>query len=312
MLTPESPELLTVPSRLKSHLAEAVVTLHFHDVSNFQGNYQPTGPTIAKATEGTDFTDAFFAQNRQRTLAGGWPFLGYHFLHHGSIQAQVTHAISVVGRDQPLMLDVETAGDGSWPTLAEVEQFMDLYAQQSGGGRVTLVYLPRWFWSGNLGSPGLAGIASRGAGLISSQFTTYSDTGPGWNPYGGMTPIIWQYTSTPIDTDAFKGTQDQLANVFAGGDAMTDPFTTAEQGALDDMEWRMDAIWSDVPKLRGGRYINDPALNTNGLHAHLAAIDQTLADIKAAVEALQLGTVGLTQAQVDARIAGSTITPPAQ
>jgi hypothetical protein len=274
------------------------VTLHFHDVSNFQGNYQPTGPTIAKATEGTDFTDAFFAQNRQRTLAGGWPFLGYHFLHHGSIQAQVTHAISVVGRDQPLMLDVETAGDGSWPTLAEVEQFMDLYAQQSGGDRVTLLYLPQWFWSGNLGSPNLSAIASRGAGLISSQFTTYSDTGPGWNPYGGLTPIIWQYTSTPIDTDAFKGTQDQLADVFAGG-AMTNP--SAQQ--IDDIAWVLDAVAHVRPNIVGGRFTGAPC-----------ELSTTILDIQKRLAALEQGsaTGGLTQAQVDARIAASTINPPAQ
>jgi hypothetical protein len=219
------------------------MTLHFHDVSNFQPNYTPTGPTIAKATEGTDFVDNMFASNRQLTEAGGWPFIGYHFLRHGNVQAQVTHAISVVGNGQPLMLDVETAVDGSVATLADVLLFMDLYAQQSGGGRVTLVYLPEWYWSGHIGSPDLTPIAQRGAALISSDYTPYTDNGPGWQPYGGMTPVLWQWTSTPLDTNAYKGTQDQLRAVFNGA-----PVTTPRPPIGDDMlRYAFGASFTDRP-----------------------------------------------------------------
>lgn len=186
------------------------MTIHFHDISSFQGNYDPTGPTIAKATEGSTWTDQWFVTNRLRTIAHGWPFLAYHFLWPGDIPAQVAHANAVIGAGQPLMLDVETTTTGAIPTLADVLSFMDLH------GHVTLVYLPQWFWSGHWGSPSLAPIAERGAGLISSNYTTYSDTGPGWAPYGGMTPVIWQYTADPIDTNAYRGSQDELAAVFTG------------------------------------------------------------------------------------------------
>lgn len=270
------------------------MTIHFHDVSNFQPGYVPTGPTIAKATEGTDFTDWTFASNRSKTLAGGWPFLGYHFLRSGSIAAQVAHAQAVIGADQPLMLDVELAGDGSFPSYSEVQEFMDLH------GKVTLVYLPRWFWSGHWGSPGLNSIASRGAGLISSDYTTYSDTGPGWNPYGGMTPIIWQHTATPLDTNAFQGTQDQLAAVFSGGDGMSE--TTAQQ--VDDIAWCVDAILNMRDHLVGGQYKGAPT-------PVVAAIKALQADVAAIKAELAASTgSGLTQAQVDARIAASTLTPP--
>lgn len=194
------------------------MTIHFHDVSSYQGDYHPTGPTIAKATEGTGFTDPRFATTRQRTIAGGWPFLGYHFLRSGQIAQQVAHAAAVVGKGQPLMLDVETANDGSFPSFAEVLQFVAGWP-----GIVSLAYIPQWFWAGKWHSPSLAPLASRGVGLISSAYTAYSDTGPGWHPYGGMTPVIWQHTSTPIDTNAYKGTQAQLGAVFAGKPAQIAP-----------------------------------------------------------------------------------------
>lgn len=191
------------------------MTIRYHDVSHFNGAYQPTGPTVAKATEGSTFTDSEFAAIRSRTRAGGWPFLAYHFLAHGNIAAQVAHVVSVVGRGQPVMLDVESEPGTPDPTLADILAFADQYA--AAGGRVTLGYLPRWYWSGHLGSPSLVGLRTRHIGLVSSLFTTYSDSGPGWAPYGGLTPVIWQYTSTPLDTNAFKGTQAQLATLWANG-----------------------------------------------------------------------------------------------
>lgn len=196
-----------------------MTALKFHDVSHYQGDYTPTGPTIAKATEGTTFTDARYATTRDRTLAGGWPFAGYHFLRHGvDITAQAKHAYSVIGK-LPAMLDVETASvDGSKATLAETLAFIDAY--RALGGVLYLVYLPHWYWQ-MWGSPSLKPLLDRGCVLISSNYTTYSDTGPGWDPYGGMAPGIWQYTSTPIDTNAFKGTQSQLGKLFTtGGTAM--------------------------------------------------------------------------------------------
>jgi len=204
----------------------------FHDVSHYQGDYHPTGPTIAKATEGTGYTDPQFATTRSRTLAGGWPFLGYHFLTPGRITAQVDHAVSVIGRGRPVMLDVES-GAGGDAGLQDVLAFADAYAQRGGGGRVTLAYIPKWYWSGQWGSPSLSGVESRGMGLISSEYTTYSDNGPGWQPYGGMTPVIWQYTSTPLDTNAFKGTQAELGQLFTYGTRGDDDMALTD----DDKAW---------------------------------------------------------------------------
>jgi hypothetical protein len=209
------------------------MTIFFHDVSNWNGDYHPDGPCIAKATEGTGYTDPRFVTNRDRTLAGGWPFLAYHYLHHGDIHDQVMHAESVVGAGQPLMLDVEIVEiDGVRlpdPTLTDTFDFMAMWP-----GLVSLAYIPRWFWQSVWGSPSLTGITDRGAGLISSSYTTYSDTGVGWAPYGGVWPSVWQYTSTPLDSNAYKGTVDQLRRLFAEGvnDMTPDEVKAAVKAAM--------------------------------------------------------------------------------
>ncbi|MFD0639619.1 hypothetical protein ACFQ9X_56520 [Catenulispora yoronensis] len=50
----------------------------------------------------------------------------------------------------------------------------------------------------------------------------YSDTDPNWNPYGGVAPLIWQYTDAQpyggqhIDFNAYRGTPTQLADLING------------------------------------------------------------------------------------------------
>lgn len=191
------------------------MTIKFYDVSNnnYPPYFPPSGPTIAKACEGAGFTDAYFTQNRDLTLAGGWPFIGYEFLRGDQdVAAQVAHTKAVVGAGTPVMLDIEVAGDNdTWPTYSQTWQFITMH------GKVTLGYLPEWFWRDYWGSPDLTSMFGASRKLISSNYTTYSDSGPGWNSYGGVVPTIWQFTDTPIDTNAFKGTMAQLAAVFAGG-----------------------------------------------------------------------------------------------
>lgn len=202
------------------------MTIKYHDVSHHNGDYHPTGPTAAKATEGTTFTDSQFTTTRSRTRAGKWPFIAYHWLHHTNIAGQVSHVIAVIGHGQPLMLDVEHGTDPNPddPTLADVYAFADQY--NAKGGLVTLAYIPKWYWSGHWGSPSMTGLNSRAIALISSQFDTRgytdADTFPGshdptgWVPYGGVNPAIWQYTDSPIDTNAYKGTQAALADLWNG------------------------------------------------------------------------------------------------
>ena len=80
----------------------------------------------------------------------------------------------------PPMLDVETEtlnGVTSNPTVTDVVDFVSQY--RALGGIIYLLYLPRWYWV-DLGSPSLAPLIELGLLLISSDYTSYSDSGPGW------------------------------------------------------------------------------------------------------------------------------------
>src|SRR5258708_35210583 len=95
------------------------------------------------------------------------------------------------------MLDVEVTGT-STPTLADATAFVDAYRRL--GGIVYLVYLPRWYWQANLGSPSLGPLSTRGLLLVSSSYSSYTDAGSGigWPPYGGLTPLGWRDTHATV------------------------------------------------------------------------------------------------------------------
>ena len=171
----------------------------FPDVSGYQAGLSLAGATatIAKATEGGSFVDHAYPGFHGQAQGMGIPFTGYHFLLHGDIGGQVDHALSIVGPTVPLMLDVETAVDGGQATFADTLNFIDGYRARGG-------------------------LTTRGVALISSTYLPLTADGPGWQPYGGVTPTIWQYTSSQpfngmaVDFNAYKGTVEQLRTLFNG------------------------------------------------------------------------------------------------
>src|SRR5579875_2588473 len=158
-----------------------------------------------KATEGTSYKNPYYS-----ALRSGAEFSwAYHFLHHGNAVAQAQYCHSVVG-STPVMIDCEPT-TGSSPTVSDCVEFATELRRL--GGVCTLVYYPKWY----AGSQSLTALRSAGLGLVSSDYTSYSDSGPGWAAYGGVAPVIWQYTDaakaggkTGVDCNAFKGTLAQL------------------------------------------------------------------------------------------------------
>jgi Glycosyl hydrolases family 25 len=189
------------------------VTIYYPDISGFQAGISLKGALVVavKATEGTGYLNPDYARARSDAATNGTFVFAYHFLHQGSAAAQAAWCHSNVGKT-PLMLDVEVTGT-STPTVADVTAFVDAYRRL--GGIVYLTYLPHWYWQGNLGAPSLAPLSAQGLLLVSSSYTGYTDadSGIGWQPYGGMTPIVWQYTDslvfngTPVDFNAFRGSK---------------------------------------------------------------------------------------------------------
>jgi hypothetical protein len=212
------------------------MTIWYPDVSNHEGAMPLASGTVAcfaKASEGTGYADPFYAHFKAEAARVGALFGAYHFLKQGNAAAQARFAFSIVGPGVPMMIDFEPEYDAngnpvSLPTIADAIGFRDTYRQL--GGLVRLNYLPRWYWQ-QLGSPSLAPLAD--LVLVASDYTTYSDTGPGWAPYGPGEPEpgVWQYTDKlpysgqQVDFNAFRGTIEEFSALLHGGDM---PLTTAD------------------------------------------------------------------------------------
>lgn len=186
------------------------MTVFYPDLSNYQAGYQiPTGTpaVVAKATEGIYYTDSSYEDFKAQAAKLGIPFSGYHFLKSESspeAQAQFYHNFA---GNVPCMIDCETEG-GSRPGVDWCVRFIN--ALHALGGRVWSVYYPHWY----LGLTG-GSLADLGVPVVASEYRSYDDNN--WPAdYGGVTPAIWQYTSTPIDMNAFKGTPAQLAALING------------------------------------------------------------------------------------------------
>jgi Glycosyl hydrolases family 25 len=198
--------------------------IEFPDVSHHQGDINLVGASavIAKASQGTGFTDPTYALNRAQAARIGALFIAYHWLDTSDAVAQARHAYSVVGPEVPLMIDDEQNVITVTHTLAFVSAYRAL------GGIVRLEYAPRWVWSKS-GQPDLRPLAAAGLLIVSSSYPAvgYTDDGPGWQPYGGVTPTIWQFTDRQpfngkrVDFNAFRGTVDQMRAQLQGGTAMT-------------------------------------------------------------------------------------------
>lgn len=215
------------------------MTIFYPDLSSYEAGYTiPPGTpaVVAKATEGIYYMDSSFHDFQHQATVMGIPFSGYHFLKSESApDLQAQYYYNFAGK-YPCMLDVEVEG-GSRPTVDQVMAFIQ--ALEHLGGRVWGVYLPQWYWmdiGGDLGRLTAAGVV-----LISSHYVSYSDNGAGWNSYGGATPTMWQYTSIPVDMNAFKGTPAELAAIING--------TSGAEVNLTDTVTFSPAVVAQMPDL---------------------------------------------------------------
>lgn len=188
------------------------MTFFYADIASYQAGLNLSGlqAVCVKATESTNYIDPDYAGWKSEAASKGILFSAYHYLHQGNAQEQAVFCHAVVGKT-PLMVDNELAD------VATMEAFISAFTAL--GGRVWGFYLPEWYWT-QLGSPDLSGVP--GALVASNYSIPYSDTGAGWNPYGGKSPVIWQisqshtFNGQPVDWDAFRGTLDDLKNLWYG------------------------------------------------------------------------------------------------
>ncbi len=239
------------------------MTIFYPDVYSAQAGVSFSGVPIAmvKATEGRGYTNPDYSAAKARARNAGAYFCAYHFLQEGNGAGQADHAHSVVG-STPLMVDVEKEilphGVTYNPSVTDAVDFVTRY--RALGGVIYLLYLPKWYWQ-SLGSPSLAPLIELGLLLVSSNYTSYSNSGPGWDSYGGMVPVIWQYTSSatlhgfrPVDYHAYKGTvADFESQVTTGALPGTNPLLReGDTGvAVKTLQTRLNA-WGATVTANGG------------------------------------------------------------
>lgn len=225
------------------------MTIYFPDVSRYNSavDIQPgTVVVVARATLSDSYADPSYQRFKLEASNVGAFFVAYHWLNHGNIQAQAQWAYDHIGQT-PLMIDAEdVAGNTGYNgaiTVDDIVAFVNEYRML--GGVVFLVYLPHWYWQGHMQSPDLTPLVNVGLHLVSSNYTTYSDTGPGWTAYGHMSPEEWQYTDalpyggSAVDFNAFRGTVEQFEQLAIGSPVITPvPPTPIQMGNVDMAQWR--------------------------------------------------------------------------
>jgi len=285
------------------------MTIFFPDISSYEAGLiiQPgTVAVIAKATEGTYYRDAQYANFKAQAAHVGAVFSAYHFLKAGNGAGQADYCHAMVG-STPVMLDVETEGT-SKPTVADCADFIS--RMRALGGSVWGAYFPQWYWQQVGGN-----LASLGVAVVASNYTAYSDTGPGWAPYGGVSPALWQYTDKQpyggqtIDFNAYKGTVQQLAALINGTSA---PAPTSGGSIVGTIPASIGQFYPEIAgQFPGGQtFDNDTALiwadggaraaalyakqcrdEVTALKAEFDALNGTLAQVLAKLGTLSAGGV---------------------
>lgn len=234
-----------------------------------------TVAACVKGTHGTAFLDSAYATYRSQATRVGAYVMAYHWLNHGNAAAQAECCWGNLGR-VPLMVDAEdmpgNTGYTGALTVADIVGFV--VELRRLGGVCQLVYLPHWYWADHMGSPDLGPLVKLGLSLVSSNYTTYSDTGPGWVAYGGMTPAVWQYTNARpyggghTDFNAYRGTIDQFRALTMGGPDM---------GIKDDRDawieaWRVEALTMGRETVFDGPMKGEPVAVVRSLNRLEAAL----------------------------------------
>lgn len=201
------------------------MTIFYGDFASFQKGVRLDGTVAAciKATQGTWYANPEYRATVQEANRNRAFVFAYHFLEHGNGRGQAEWYVRTRNHmRRPVMVDVEKVPGKANPTIQDLVDFVE--GVRHFGGLCHLVYLPKWYWRDNLASPDLTWFRKYQLRLVSSEYTTYHDNGPGWQPYGGMYPQIWQYSNNfnmhgiHCDFNAFKGTVSDLQLMAQNGE----------------------------------------------------------------------------------------------
>lgn len=216
------------PSFRQASTAAVTQTLGM-DVSSHQGNVnwsywwgQGRKFAYVKATEGTSYTNPYFAQQYNGSYNIGMIRGAYHFAlpsnSSGATQADyfVNHGggWSRDGKTLPGALDIEynpygatcyglsQAGMRSW-----ISSFLSRYKARTG--RDAVIYTTTNWWSSCTGNT--SQFAATNPLWIARYSSTVGTLPAGWSYY-----TIWQYTDSPLDTNRFNGDLSRVRALALG------------------------------------------------------------------------------------------------
>lgn len=244
----------------------------------------------AKVSEGNYYKDPDWKRIKQFGADRGVPVIGYHYVTTNDAHSQAATWLAN-GGGNVAMLDVEANSGNIDNFWAVVNAF------NAAGVRVTLSYIPHWYWQG-IGSPDLSKVP----GLIASNYvngTGYAsslypgDNSNRWFSYGGATPQILQFSSQAIvanlqtcDVNAFRGTLEQLYELLG----LEAPKPTGVFMALTDaqQDQLLAAVLDIQTQLRGPGLKGWPQLGQNDAGQNLTVVDAE-AEIKSEVDQIAKG-----------------------
>jgi GH25 family lysozyme M1 (1,4-beta-N-acetylmuramidase) len=199
------------------------------DVASYQGNVdwanwwgQGKRFVWTKATESTNYTNPYFAQQYNGSYSQGFIRGAYHFAtpNTSSGASQATYFVahgggwSGDGKTLPGALDMEynpygdtcyglsQASMGAW-----IRDFHDTYHAKTG--RWPVIYTSTNWWSQCVGTSQSFGDT---VPLWVARYASSVGALPnGWGYY-----TVWQYTSSPLDQDTFNGGLDRVQALANG------------------------------------------------------------------------------------------------
>ncbi|MFE3081766.1 GH25 family lysozyme [Nocardia tengchongensis] len=267
------------------------MTLYGFDISNNQG----PGLSLAqiqregfawcemKVSEGDSFADPDWAGYKAQADACGMPIIGYHYAIASCTPVAQVLKFAANGGGSTVMIDFE-ANSGT------IDDYWNLVrAFNTAGITVALSYLPHWYWE-QIGSPDLSQVP----GLIASAYPNPSagyasvlyqqdggDSGQGWNPYGGGSPVMWQFTDcaltdgTTLDANAFRGSATDLVALLSGRPrgglmALTDDEQSELLAKVRELSDQVRDLWEQA---RGPGGAGWPQLGTNAAGQNLTPVD---------------------------------------
>jgi hypothetical protein len=199
-----------------------------------------------KVAEGHLFyKDPYFRAAMARAKIANFPVVGGYFVPHpGTQEDQADWFVGIVTNEAPWwkdhpcfiwQIDAEKFDYmARAPSVSEINVFGDRVMDRTGcAADSILVYAPNWLYG-----DGLSGLRYRNLwssayvnGIGSFKGLYPGDNGTGFQPYSGITPTVWQYTSSatiagqgPCDANAIRvATEADMVALFKGVDmSLTD------------------------------------------------------------------------------------------